>query len=267
MSSLLLSPSSSTVDDFETFAHGIADAARALSLPRFRNANDVHIKDDRSPVTAVDRAVEAMVRERIAAAFPEHGVLGEEYGSLRLDAEYVWSIDPIDGTRSFISGWPLWGTLLALLRDGRPVLGLIDMPVLGERWIGHVGAGTRLNGAPCRSRDCTQLAEATVYATSPDIFSAEESVVFERVSRAAHARRFGGDCYGYALLASGHIDAVIEADLKPYDYLALAPVVEAAGGVITDWQNRPLGLHSGGQVVASASAELHRQIIAKIADA
>jgi histidinol phosphatase-like enzyme (inositol monophosphatase family) len=260
-------PLSLPIDDFRDFAETLADRARAMSLPRFRRKLNVQIKDDESPVTAVDRDVEAMVRECIRAAYPQHGLLGEEHGSSHIDAEYVWSIDPIDGTRSFISGWPLWGTLLALLHHGRPLLGVVDMPALGERWIGVTGEGTRLNGQPCHSRQCTQLADATVYATSPDIFSPAEFAAFERVTRSARGRRFGGDCYSYALLASGHIDAVIEAGLKPYDYLALAPVIEAAGGVITDWQGQPLGMQSGGQVVAAATDELHRKIIAVIASA
>jgi inositol-phosphate phosphatase/L-galactose 1-phosphate phosphatase/histidinol-phosphatase len=257
-------PSASSIDDFRRFAESVADRARTMSLPYFRGHIDVQLKGDSSPVTAVDRDVETMVRECIEAAFPDHGVLGEEFGPVRADAEYVWSIDPIDGTRSFVTGWPLWGTLLALLHKGVPVLGLIDMPVLDERWVGIVGKGSQLNGRPCRSRRDTALADATIYATSPDIFSPAELAVFERVSRAAKSRRFGGDCYSYALLASGHIDAVIEADLKPFDYLALAPVIEAAGGVITDWKGGRLDIHSGGRVVAASSVALHREIMALI---
>lgn len=232
-----------------------------MSLPSFRSDLHVKFKEDDSPVTAVDRNVEAMVRDCIRETYPDHGVLGEEHGLSHVDAEYVWSIDPIDGTRSFVSGWPLWGTLLALLHNGEPMLGLIDMPVLDERWVGARGAATTLNGRPCRSRKTIALADAVVYTTSPDAFSQVELGVFEQVSRAAKNRRFGGDCYSYALLASGHIDVVIEAGLKPYDYLALVPVIEAAGGVITDWKGRPLGMQSGSRVVAAASAELHREIM------
>ena len=260
----LLAPPS--IEDFGVFAAGVADRARALSLPCFRGDLHVNLKHDHSPVTAVDRNVEAMVRDCIHDAYPEHGILGEEHGESHTEAEYVWSIDPIDGTRSFITGWPLWGTLLALLHRGVPLLGVIDMPVLDERWIGIVGSGTTLNGKPCRSRQNTQLANATIYATSPDVFSPPELEIFELVCRAAKSRRFGGDCYSYALLASGHIDAVIESDLKPYDYLALAPVIESAGGMITDWEGKPLGMHSGGQVVAAASPTLHREIIALTQD-
>jgi histidinol phosphatase-like enzyme (inositol monophosphatase family) len=257
-------PSPSSIDEFRRFAERVAERARAMSLPCFRSRLQVGFKDDDSPVTAVDRSVEAMVRDCIRETYPEHGVLGEEHGSSHTDAEYVWSIDPIDGTRSFVTGWPLWGTLLALLHGGEPVLGLVDMPVLDERWVGVRGVGTTLNGRACRSGRTAALAEAIVYTTSPDAFSPAELAVFERVSRAARGRRFGGDCYSYALLASGHIDVVIEADLKPYDYLALAPVIEAAGGVITDWEGRRLGMRSGSRVVAAATAELHRGIIGLI---
>ena len=255
----------SSTEEFRRFAEDVADCARRMSLPSFRGDIEVSLKDDASPVTAVDRNVEAMVCERIRSTYPQHGILGEEHGPSHIDAEYVWSIDPIDGTRSFITGWPLWGTLLALLRHGRPILGLIDMPVLGERWIGVSGGNTELNGRRCRSRPACPLSAATLYTTSPDAFTADELVRFERVSRAARGRRFGGDCYSYALLAAGHIDAVIEANLKPYDYLALAPVIEAAGGVITDWHGRPLDMRSGSQVVAAASTQLHREIVALLA--
>lgn len=255
----LLSPA---IEEFRHFAEGLASRARALSLAGFRSDMHIKLKDDESPVTAVDRDVESMMRACIQSTYPEHGILGEEHGSSHADAEYVWSLDPIDGTRSFITGWPLWGTLLALLHKGVPILGVIDMPVLNERWVGIRGGATTLNGTRCRSRQGTRLAESTIYATSPDIFSPFEHIAFERVCHAARSRRFGGDCYSYALLASGQIDAVMEASLKPYDYLPLVPVIESAGGVISDWQGKPLGMHSDGQVIAAASPTLHREIIA-----
>ncbi|KJV37151.1 histidinol-phosphatase [Luteibacter yeojuensis] len=250
--------------EFEAFATGIANNARALSLPRFRRPVDVSHKGDMSPVTAVDRGVESMLRERIEQAWPGHGLLGEEYGASHVDAEFVWSIDPIDGTRSFISGWPLWGTLIALLRGGTPVLGILDMPALDERWVGHVGVSTEMNGRPCHASACEALGEATLYTTTPDMFTPAEWEAFDRTSRAAYTRRFGGDCYGYGMLASGHIDAVIEANLMPYDYLAITPVVQAAGGVMTDWEGRPLGMASGGRVVAAATPALHAALIASL---
>jgi histidinol phosphatase-like enzyme (inositol monophosphatase family) len=250
------------VEEFRHFAESVVSRARALSLPAFRSDMLIKLKDDESPVTAVDRDVETLIRGLIQATYPEHGILGEEHGARHADAEYVWSIDPIDGTRSFITGWPLWGTLLALLHNGVPLLGVVDMPVLNERWVGIRDGATTLNGTRCRSRRRGRLADATLYATSPDIFSPSERETFERICRAAQSRRFGGDCYSYALLASGQIDAVVEANLKPYDYLPLVPVIESAGGVITDWQGQPLGIHSDGCVIAAASAELHREILA-----
>lgn len=251
--------------EFASFAAHAADKARKISMSYFRQPLSVNTKSDDSPVTIADRSIETMLRDEIVAAFPAHGIFGEEHGSERIDAEYVWVIDPIDGTRSFITGWPLWGTLISLLHHGEPVLGLIDVPVLGERWMGMRGGVTEMLGAKrvrCATSGCASLAQATVYATSPDIFSQDEAGVFEEVSAKAASRRFGGDCYSYAVLASGFVDAVVEANLQPYDYLAIVPVVEAAGGVVTDWQGRRLGTASGGRVVAAASSALHREIVA-----
>jgi inositol-phosphate phosphatase/L-galactose 1-phosphate phosphatase/histidinol-phosphatase len=254
--------SSSEPDEFQRFAERLVDLARSISLPAFRSDMSVQRKADDSPVTAVDRSIETMIRRRIGEHYPLHGILGEEHGRAHTDAEYVWVVDPIDGTQSFISGWPLWGTLVALLHRGRPLLGVVDVPILNERWVGVAGAATRMNGIDCHTRNCRGLADATIYCTSPDIFSIEEHTAFDRVCGMAKTRRFGGDCYSYALLASGHIDAVIESNLQPYDYLAMAPVIEGAGGVITDWRGQTLTMKSTGRVVAAATPSLHREIIA-----
>lgn len=256
-----LTPAGIDTEQLVGFATALADQARGLSLAGFRQRLDVTLKEDHSPVTRVDRDVETLLRDAIRQRWPGHGIFGEEHGKNHIDARCVWTLDPIDGTRSYISGWPLWGTLMAFSCDGVPVVGLVDMPVLGERWVGVKGQGAWLNGQACRSNGRTQLGEATVYATSPDIFRGQERAAFERISAAAAGRRFGGDCYSYALLASGHVDLVVEADLKPYDYLALVPVIEAAGGVISDWQGAALGLDSGGRVVAAATPQLHRQAL------
>ncbi len=246
---------------FEAFAVQLADEAREISLRYFRKKLDVEIKSDESPVTIADREIEAHIRARLAQRFPAHGIFGEEHGRERTDARYVWVIDPIDGTRSFVTGWPIWGTLFALLRDGEPILGVIDVPVTGERWIGGEPGAFDVQGQPLRTSGCASLAAAHVYATSPDIFDANELPVFEAVCRAAAGRRFGGDCYSYAMVASGYVDAVVEAGLQPYDYLAIVPVVEAAGGRVTDWQGRAVGMESDGRIVAAATPELHAQII------
>jgi histidinol phosphatase-like enzyme (inositol monophosphatase family) len=247
--------------DLSAFAQSLADLARPLSRQWFRRPLQIDQKADDSPVTRADREVEAALREAIARRYPEHGIYGEEYGASAADSEYTWVIDPIDGTRSFISGFPLWGTLLALLRHGRPVLGIIDMPIMDERWTGVAGQPARLGARPCRVSQCADPAQAILYATSPDIFENKEVALFERLASAVHMRRYGGDCYSYGLLASGHVDLVVESGLQPYDYLAIAPVVQGAGGVITDWEGQALSLRSAGRVVAAATPELHRKAL------
>jgi histidinol phosphatase-like enzyme (inositol monophosphatase family) len=260
----LQGPDAPTLDALTALAMNLADQARVQSLHWFRTPLDVSTKTDASPVTIADREVESLLREQIAAHRPTHGIFGEEHGRERLDADYVWVIDPIDGTRSFITGSPLWGTLLALLWRGRPQIGVIDIPTTVERWVGREDAPTLLNGKPCRTSNCASLAEAVLYSTSPDTFSAVELPAFEAVSRAVRMRRFGGDCYSYGLLASGHIDLVVEAELQPYDYFALIPVIQGAGGVITDWRGKPLSLDTDGRVLAAATAELHEEALAVI---
>ncbi|CAN5447201.1 histidinol-phosphatase [soil metagenome] len=247
--------------DHLSLACRLADVAASHSMRSFRTALDVDVKSDASPVTIADRAAEAAMRALLAVEAPAHGILGEEHGSERLDAEYVWVLDPIDGTKSYITGSPLWGTLIALTHHGRPVLGLIDMPVLGERWIGGAGVAARRNGEAVRVRHCTQLAQARILTTSPDSFSPPEWQAYDALSRRCAMRRFGGDCYGYAQLAGGHVDLVAECGLQPYDYMALVGVVEAAGGVISDWEGRPLSIHSDGRVLAAATAQLHGEAL------
>lgn len=239
------------------FANELADAARVTTLRYFRQPLSVERKADASPVTIADRTTERQLRELIRARFPDHGLYGEEYGSDQRTGCYRWIIDPIDGTKSFISGVPTFGTLLALLHDDRPMLGVIDMPALSERWSGALGQTTTFQGDPCRCRDCPDLASATLFTTSPDMFTAADATRFAALSENVGLRRFGGDCYAYGLLAGGFIDLVVEADLKPYDFMAMVPIIEGAGGVITDWQGMPLGLGSDGRVLAAANATLH----------
>lgn len=245
-------------------AHALADAARQKTLPLFRTALEVTAKLDDSPVTVADRSAEASMRQLLGAQVPSHGILGEEHGRERMDAEYLWVLDPIDGTKSFITGSPLWGTLVALLHRGQPVLGLVDMPVLGERWLGLRGQATLCNGQPVRVSDCRKLASARIYTTSPDAFQPGEWAAFDALSRTCALRRFGGDCYSYAQLAGGHIDLVVEAGLQPYDYLAMVSLIQSAGGVMTDWAGQPLGVDSDGRVVAAATTELHAQALAAL---
>jgi len=198
----------------------------------------------------------------IATRFPEHGIIGEEYGRERDDAEFVWVLDPIDGTKSFISGVPLFGTLIALAQRGKPILGIIDQPISRERWIGAAGRATTHNGRPVRCRPCPGIAAATVFATSPDMFKAADAAAFSRAAGAAKLVRYGADCYAYGLVALGFIDVVIEASLKPYDFSAMAPIVEGAGGIASDWQGAPLDLSSDGRVLIAGDKRTHKDALA-----
>ena len=249
------------------FAHQLADLARPIARRHFRQALPVDTKADASPVTRADREIEARLREAIRTRHPSHGILGEEQAPEGLDRRHVWVIDPIDGTKSFITGMPLFGTLIALVADGKPVLGLVDMPILDERWVGAPGLGATHNSTPCRTREVAHLGDAVVMTTSPDAYDPRSWAAFEAMSRRARLRRFGGDCYMYALLASGHVDVVTGCRLEPYDYLPMVALVEAAGGCITDWQGRALGLSGGdGRVAVSANATLHAQVLAALND-
>lgn len=252
-------------DAFLALAFGLADAAGDAIRPYFRQPLRVDDKLDLSPVTAADRAAEAAMRLLIEDRFPDHGIVGEEFGRLREGAEFVWVLDPIDGTKSFISGVPLFGTLVALTRAQRPILGIIDQPISGERWVGMTGRPTTLNGAAVLCRSCSELAAATLFATSPDMFSAGDAAAFARVSGAVKLTRFGADCYAYGLLAAGFIDLVLEASLKPYDFCAMVPIVEGAGGMATDWRGADLDLVSDGRVLVAGDRRAHQAALALLA--
>jgi inositol-phosphate phosphatase/L-galactose 1-phosphate phosphatase/histidinol-phosphatase len=252
-------------DSLVRLAERLADAARPVVMGHFRTGVAVDDKADASPVTAADREVESALRALIAAEHPDHGVLGEEHAATRPDAEYVWVIDPIDGTKSFITGKPLFGTLIALAHRGRPILGVIDHPAVGERWVGAAGRPTLMNGRPVRARTCAGLAEAWLYASSPHMFAGPDVVAFERLRRRIKHALYGADCYAYGLLACGFVDLVAEASMKPYDFCALVPVVEGAGGVITDWRDRPLTVASDGRVLAAGDARTHAAALAALA--
>ena len=241
-----------------------ADCARVIALRHFRAAVDVHYKADDSPVTIADRAIEEAVRELLRARHPQHGIYGEEGGGDALDGEWCWVIDPIDGTKSFIAGKPTFGTLIALLHFGAPQLGVIDCAALNERWLGASGRATTHNGARCNTRADAQLADAKLFATTPDMFDVEARARFDALSRACRFRGFGGDCYAYGLLASGFVEVVCEAQLQPHDFMAAVAVVEGAGGVISDWRGNALSAQSS-EVLACANRALHESALAKLA--
>jgi histidinol phosphatase-like enzyme (inositol monophosphatase family) len=251
-----------TAIDFAAFVDELATSSGEAILPFFRTSLGVEDKGSAvgfDPVTAADRAAENTMRALIKGNFPEHGIVGEEYGNERTNAEFVWVLDPIDGTKSFITGRPLFGTLIALAHRGRPVLGLIDQSILQERWVGLAGEGAAHNGRPIQVRPCPRLEDAVLFATSPRLFRAgAETAAFERVAERVRLPMFGGDCYAYGLLAMGFADLVVESGLQPYDFMALVPVIEGAGGSITDWQGQPLDLASSGQVIAGGDPRVQR---------
>ena len=248
--------------DLVAFANQLADIARPLAMEHFRTPLGIQWKADASPVTVADRAIERALRAAIASRFPAHGILGEEEEAVGLERDLLWVVDPIDGTKSFVTGLPLFGTLIAVVAAGRAEVGIIEMPALGERFVGARGENTRLNGTVCHSSGVTRLGDARLCATAPDMFVGVEATAFSSLADKVGLRRFGGDCYAYGLLACGHVDLVVEASLKPYDFMALVPVVEGAGGIITDWDGAPLTLSSGGRVIAAANGALHAQALA-----
>ena len=243
----------------------LADAAGAAIRPFFRAAFTVETKADASPVTQADRAAEAAIRAILEAERPADGIIGEEYGVSRPEAARQWVIDPIDGTRAFLVGRPLFGTLIALLEDGRPVLGVIDQPIARDRWLGAVGRRTTLNGVGARTRTCATLASAHLATTGPYLFPGNAQPRFDRLRGHVRDTIYGGDCHNYGLLASGHVDLVVEAQLQLYDFAALVPVVEGAGGRMCDWAGRPLGPDSDGKVIAAGTPVLADAAIAALA--
>jgi inositol-phosphate phosphatase / L-galactose 1-phosphate phosphatase / histidinol-phosphatase len=241
-----------TLDADIALANRLADAAGAAIRPYFRGAFGLEHKDDASPVTLADRAAETVIRDILTKERPHDGIIGEEFGSERAGAARQWVVDPIDGTTSFVAGRPIFGTLIALCQDGWPVLGIIDQPINQERWIGVVGRGTTFNGAVARSRRCAHLSDALLATTSPSLFRHHDAEHFMALAaKTAHRRLiWGGDCYNYALLASGHVDVVVESGLKLHDFAALIPIVEGAGGHMCDWRGDPLTADSAGDVIA-----------------
>lgn len=242
---------------FLPIAHRLADAARAAILPHYRSRLAIDDKLDASPVTQADRGAEQAMRAILAAELPEHGIVGEEFGRERDQAEWVWVLDPVDGTKSFIVGRPTFCTLIGLLHHGRPVLGLIDQPVLAERWVGVEGQATTLNGIAAQTSDIAGLAAARLGSTGPQYLPGAAGEGFARLQAQCRFTVWGGDAYAYALLASGGYDLVVEAGLKLHDFAALVPVVKGAGGVMTDWQGNELDRDSDGSVLVAATPALH----------
>ena len=258
-----------TAIDFSAFVDELASVSGETILPFFRTALSITDKGRPGgfdPVTAADHAAETAMRALIRRTFPDHGIIGEEFGKERADAEYVWVLDPIDGTKSFICGMPAWGTLIALLRSGEPVFGVMNQPFTRERFSGDGGAAHYRGPAgerDLRVRACEGLEDAVLFTTSPRLMDGPDRQAFERVEEAVLLSRYGGDCYADCMLAAGHVDLVIETALKPHDVLALVPVITGAGGVITTWENSEP--HAGGRIVAAGDRRVHAAALALLA--
>jgi myo-inositol-1(or 4)-monophosphatase len=243
-----------------------ADAAGAVIRPYFRAALPADLKADQSPVTAADRGAEQAMRAELTRLCPDHGILGEEFGLERPDAPLRWVLDPIDGTRAFITGRPVFGTLVALLNGDAPVLGIIDQPITRERWVGVAGRKTVFSGpfgGRAGTRECADLSLAELSCTSPEMLGADLPR-FQRVAARVRRTSWGGDCYAYGLLALGQIDVIVECDLKPWDWAALLPVVESAGGRMTDWSGNPPRTDGDGRIVAVGDARLLPAVLAAL---
>lgn len=254
--------------DFGAFIDELATVSGDAIKPFFRTTLSIEDKGRGGafdPVTAADRAAELAMRAMIREKFPAHGILGEEFGPERPDAEFVWVLDPIDGTKSFISGMPAWGTLIALTRNGQPVFGMMHQPFIGERFSGdrlaahyHGPAGNRALVV----RSCAALGEAVLYTTSPRLMNDADRALFGKVEEAVRLSRYGGDCYSYCMLAAGHVDLVIETELKPHDIAALIPIILGAGGILTTWSGDPP--EAGGRIVAAGDRRIHAAALAML---
>ena len=262
--------SNSSIGEYLRFAHALADASGEVVGRWFRRAPEVQSKGEGrgfDPVSIADRQVESLLRGMIEARYPEHGIFGEEGEDKSSSASLRWILDPIDGTRSFLMGLPLWGTLIALYDGATPLLGIMDQPFAQERYEGSAGGSFLLRGAsrtPLRARRCGRIEDAILGATDPSMFEGGKADAFRRLAGRVRMRRFGGDCYLYCALAAGWVDLVVEDSLYYYDVLPLVPIVEGAGGVISDWHGHRL--EGDGAVCAAGDAMLHAAVLEMLAD-
>ena len=253
-----------SIIELEDFALELARTAGGIAQAHFRRSFTIENKGVTAfdPVTSADRAIERVLRASIVERYPRHGIVAEEEGERAADSDYTWFIDPIDGTRSFMTGSPLWGTLVGLTRAGVPLFGLLCQPVLEEIFFGGPSGAWLIKPERrdrLKVRPSTELANAVLASTHPDMFTGSERPAFEALAKRCLLHRFGGDCYNYAMLAAGFVDLVVESQLKPFDIVPLIPILEGAGAVVTDWQGRrPM---TGGAVVVAATAELHATVL------
>jgi histidinol phosphatase-like enzyme (inositol monophosphatase family) len=249
------------IGNFAVSASTMADASGELIRRDQQKKFDIQIKDDGSPVTSVDKAAERRIRGIIAELHPDHGIIGEEYPPSAADSEFVWAIDPIDGTLPFLAGFPVFGTLIALLHRGVPVLGVIDMPMTRERWIGGSNLPTTHNGNPVKTRACENLAAALMSTSNPDFYDEASLPALKRMQQATQLSLYGGSCMAYGQIASGRIDVGIDVQFDIFDFLALVPIITGAGGVISDWNGNSLDVNSGDRFIAAGDARVHAEAL------
>ncbi len=248
------------------FANHLADLAAPITKKYFRVSNGENTKSDDTPVTKADHEIEAKLREAIMQKFPTHGIIGEEFSNHNENAEFKWIIDPIDGTASFVIGRPLFGTLIALTYQGKSILGIMDQAITGERFVGIKDQGSFLNGKKIKTRNCHELNNAMLCTTSPFFFKNNDAEILKKLSSTTKYQNcggitYGGDCYLYAMLACGFVDVVIDTGLKVFDFAALIPIIEMAGGVVSDWQGNELELKSNAKMLACGSKEIQQKIL------
>jgi inositol-phosphate phosphatase/L-galactose 1-phosphate phosphatase/histidinol-phosphatase len=252
------------------FANHLADISGEVIKKYFRQNFGEITKDNQTPVTLADKGAEEVMRNAIIKQFPDHGIVGEEFGNVNSNAKYQWVLDPIDGTVSFVMGRPIFGTLIALCYEGKPIVGIINQPINGERWYNFDNQAF-FNDKIIQTRKCSQLSEAILCSTSPFFFQGKDLEMLNKISAQTKYQSqggiiYGGDCYLFGLLAMGQIDVIIEQGLNNFDFCALAPIVKAAGGIITDWQGKELDINSDGKILACGDKELHKRIINLIAN-
>lgn len=248
------------------FANHLADISGEIIKKYFRSTLYEENKDNQTPVTKADKEVELAIRQEIIRKFPEHGIVGEEFGNINPQAKYKWVIDPIDGTVSFVMGRPIFGTLIAFCENDKPVLGIINQPINNERWSGIIGQQAVFNGRKIQTKNCQNISEAILCSTSPFFFQGKDLAMLNKVAGKTKYQSqggiiYGGDCYLFGLLAMGNVDIIIEQGLKNFDFAGLVPIIEAAGGIITDWKGRELNMNSDGTILACGSKKLHEEVL------
>lgn len=251
------------------FSNYLADISKEIAVKYFRQDNGEITKGDNSPVTKADREIEKLLRQEITKKFPDHGIIGEEFDNINENADFTWILDPIDGTSSFIVGRPIFGSLIALAYKNKPILGILNQPINNERWIGVDSQYSKFNQQLIKTRNCTKIADAVMCSSSSHYFQGDNQKILQNLCTATKYQKiggvvYGGDCYSYGCLASGFVDIVIDPGLQIYDYAALVPIIEMAGGVISDWQGNDLNLKSNVNIVASANKELHQEVLGMI---